>query len=589
MDLFAIITLIGGLAFFLYGMHTLSFGLEKIAGGKLEKILRKMTSTPIKGLFLGMVVTAAIQSSSAVTVILVGLVNSGIMQLSQSVGVIMGSNMGTTLTAWILSLIGVEGNNIFVKLLKPENFSLIFAFIGIAMIMMSKVQKRKDIGTIFIGFSILMMGMKLMSSAVSPLADMPEFASILTLFENPFLGVLVGTVITAVIQSSSASVGILQALSLTGSISYNVAIPIIMGQNIGTCITSLISSVGVNKNAKRVAALHIIFNLLGTIICLVLFYVLTGLLSIDFLDEAIGPVGIAVCHSIFNIFTTALLFPFSKLLVKISEKLIKDTDAAPVSAEGSISFIDERLLATPSFAVSECTSMTKKMALLTSTTINRAIDLIFNYNGDTKELIEKEEGEIDVYEDKLGSYLVKLSGKELSDKDSREVSKLLHTIGDFERISDHAVNLVHAAKEIDDKDIRFSSSAQKELNILTAAIKEIIDITIVAFRTGNLAMAEKVEPLEQVIDSITGEMRSRHIERLRKGECTIELGFVLSDILNNYQRISDHCSNIAVAMIEVSQDSFETHEYLGNIKSMDNEDFRLRFNDYQIKYKLNKN
>ena len=581
MDIFMVINLIGGLAFFLYGMYVMSSGLEKMAGGKLEKTLRRMTSTPFKGLLLGTGITAVIQSSSAVTVILVGLVNSGIIQLSQSVGVIMGSNIGTTMTAWILSLIGLEGDNIFIKLLKPESFSLLFAFIGIGMLMLSKKQKKKDIGSILVGFSVLMMGMKLMSDAVKPLGDIPEFAGVLTAFENPFLGVLVGTVFTAIIQSSSASVGILQALSLTGSISYGVAIPIIMGQNIGTCVTSLISSVGVNKNAKRVAAVHITFNLIGTAICLTVFYVLNSFLHLEFLTTAVGPVGIAICHSTFNLVTTAILFPFSNLLVKISKKVIPDKNE-----EVAYSFIDERLLATPSFAVSECNRMTKKMAAVSNENILTAIELVSKYDSKKIASILQKEEELDMYEDKLGSYLVKLSSKELSDSDGNQVSKLLHTIGDFERIGDHAVNLLKAAEEIKEKDLVFSAQAQNELVLLTDAIKDILQLTMEAFDKNNLTLAAKVEPLEQVIDVLITEIRSRHIERLRKGVCTIELGFVLSDILTNYERVSDHCSNIAVAIIEVQQNSFDTHEYLGSIKTMDNQNFREEFTEYQAKYKL---
>lgn len=581
MDVFSVITLIGGLAFFLYGMHVMSTALEKMAGGKLEKTLKKMTSTPLAGLLLGVGITAVIQSSSAVTVILVGLVNSGIMQLSQSVGVIMGSNIGTTATAWILSLIGVEGDNLFVKLIKPEYFSLLFAFVGIGLIMLSKRQKRRDIGEILVGFSVLMMGMKLMSGAVEPLGDMPEFQSVLTAFENPILGVLVGTVFTAIIQSSSASVGILQALSMTGGISYAVAIPIIMGQNIGTCVTSLISSIGVNKNAKRVAVVHISFNLIGTILFLLAYYAVSGIFRLPFLQEAVGPMNIAVCHSIFNLVTTAILFPFSKLLVKLAHRVIPDRDS-----KETYSFLDERLLSTPSIAVSECNSMTAKMAALAEDTLSGAMDLLEKYDGKKRQRILEQEAELDQYEDKLGSYLVKLSAKELSDHDSREISKLLHTIGDFERIGDHAVNLVKVADEIHEKQIKFSAEAAGELRVLVSAIREILSVAIGSFRTSDLELASHVEPLEQVIDSLTGEIRLRHVERLRKGKCTIEMGFVLSDLLNNYERVSDHCSNIAVALIEVQHNSFDTHQYLDSMKNMENESFRRDYTKYQEKFRI---
>lgn len=581
MDIFSVITLAGGLAFFLYGMHVMSSGLEKTAGGKLEKILRKMTSTPLKGLLLGIGITAAIQSSSAVTVILVGLVNSGIMKLSQSIGVIMGSNIGTTVTAWLLSLIGIESSNPFIKLLKPENFSLILAFIGIIMIMVCKSQRKKDIGSILAGFSILMIGMKFMSSAVAPLSEMPGFTGILTYFTNPLLGVLVGTIFTAVIQSSSASVGILQALSLTGSISYGVAIPIIMGQNIGTCVTSLISSVGVNKNAKRVAAVHISFNVIGTMICLAVYFFLTSIIHFEFLSTMIGPAGIAVCHSIFNVATTAMLFPFSKQLEKLAKKLIPDKEG-----DVEYTFIDDRLLATPSFAISECRHMTSKMAQNARDTLILSCGTITAFDKKVSERILENEAMLDMYEDKLGTCLVKLSSKDLSESDSKTVSLLLHTIGDFERIGDHAVNLMRTSQEISEKKISFSAEAMAELETLTSAINEILVTTIDAFTKNDLHLASNVEPLEQVIDNLTNEIKSRHVERLQSGACTIELGFILSDILTNFERVSDHCSNIAVALIEVAQNSFDTHEYLETVKTMENRDFMESYNEYKLKYKL---
>ena len=440
MDIFSFISLFGGLALFLYGMSLMSQGLEKLAGGKLEGILKKMTSNPVKSLFLGIGITAVIQSSSAVTVMLVGLVNSGIMQLSGTVGVIMGSNIGTTVTAWILSLVGIESNNVWIKLLKPESFSPILALIGIILMMSSKTSKKKDIGSIMIGFAILMYGMDFMSDSVSPLADMPEFTSMLTAFTNPLLGILTGLVLTAVIQSSSASVGILQALTLTGGISYGMAIPIIMGQNIGTCVTALISSIGVNKNAKRVAVIHIAFNLLGTAVCLLLYFVLHFLVDLSFIEQAISPVGVAVVHSIFNITTTVLLLPFSKQLVKLAEGTIK------TEPEKEIAFLDERLLKTPSIALQECNHITTDMAYVSKQSMMDAMDLLFSYNEKKAAGVKDLEGEVDIYEDRLGSYLVKLSGYDLSDTYSKQISKLLNTIGYFERISYHAVNVMQAAK-----------------------------------------------------------------------------------------------------------------------------------------------
>lgn len=585
--IFPVFTLLGGLAFFLFGMNVMSTGLEKMAGGKLEKTLKVMTSNPFKSLLLGAGITIAIQSSSAMTVMLVGLVNSGIMQLEQTVGVIFGSNIGTTLTAWILSLAGIEGDNFFIKLLNPESFSPIIAFIGIIFIMMSKSSKKKDLGSILVGFAVLMFGMTLMGDAVEPLSENESFKHILTAFNNPLIGVAVGTIFTGIIQSSAASVGILQTLSQTGAITYGMAIPIVMGQNIGTCVTSLISSIGVNKNAKRVATVHILFNIIGTVICLAIYLPIDYLFNLAFSDINATPVGIAFCHTIFNVVTTIMLLPFTKLLVKLAKLIVKDTEE-----KSKYSFIDERLLNTPSFAISECANMTVKMAQLAKETYLEAAKLVHTadtgkkFDENLAEQIRKNEKLLDKYEDKLGSFLVKLSGKEISDSDSREVSKLLHTIGDFERIGDHALNLLGVAKEISDKGISFSSGACEELKVLGSALKDIITITVKAFETGDLDLAKDVEPLEQVVDSLTTRIKSNHIVRLQAGDCTIELGFILADLLNNYERVSDHCSNIAVAMIEVSQDSFATHKYLKSVKSNSNPDFSERYYEYEMKYKL---
>lgn len=587
MNIFSVFSLLGGLAFFLYGMTVMSTGLEKMAGGRLEKTLKKMTSNPFKSLALGAGITIAIQSSSAMTVMLVGLVNSGIMQLEQTVGVIFGSNIGTTLTAWILSLAGIEGDNIWIKMLKPESFSPVVALIGIVLIMISKNDRKKDLGSIFIGFSVLMFGMTLMGDAVEPLAESPAFSKILVAFQNPLLGVLVGAVFTGVIQSSAASIGILQALSATGSITYSMAIPIVMGQNIGTCVTSLLSSIGVNKNAKRVAAVHVFFNLIGTVVCLALYYPLDLIFQFTFTEEVASPVGIAFCHSVFNIVTTVLLLPFSKYLVKLATLIVRDKNE-----KDKYSFLDERLLNTPSFALSECDNLTVEMAHVAKQTFLNSVRLVYNAeeNGTLNEKlagqITSDEKQLDRYEDKLGSFLVKLSSRELSDSDSREISKLLHTIGDFERIGDHGVNLLGVAREIADKGISFSPQAKEELKVLGAALAEIITITITAFEENNLNLAKDVEPLEQVVDQLTTQIKSNHIERLQTGDCTIEMGFVLSDLLNNFERVSDHCSNIAVAMIEVAQNSFATHKYLKAVKDSDNADFSDRFREYEIKYRL---
>lgn len=581
MTIFNFISLFGGLALFLFGMSTMSDNLEKTAGGKLEKILKVMTDKPIKALLLGTAITATIQSSSAVTVMLVGLVNSGIMQLNQAVGVIMGSNIGTTVTAWVLSLAGIDSDNVFVSLLKPSAFAPIIAFIGILLTMLSKKSRIKDIGGICIGFAILMFGMEMMSDAMSPLAETEGFRDLMLMFNNPILGLLVGLGMTAVIQSSSATVGILQALSLTGALSYGMAIPIIMGQNIGTCVTALISSVGVSKNAKRVAAIHVYFNIIGTAIFLTGFYIADALLDFAFTDTAIAPAGIAVVHSIFNIATTALLFPFSKQLEKLARKTVKDKKATGKSA-----FIDDRLLNSPALAVSESRNYTVKMGQVAIDALLKSISLVEKFDSKIVEDIIESEKTLDDYEDKLGTFLVKISSHDLTDADSNTVATLLHAIGDFERIGDHAVNIAKAAQEIEDKNISFSENATKELKVATNAIKEILELTEKAFAENNISLALEVEPLEQVVDDILAEIKSRHIARLTGGKCTIELGFVLSDLLTNYERVSDHCSNIAVCLIQISKSVFDAHEYLNDYKSSGSEMFTSNFDKYKHKYTL---
>ncbi len=576
---FSIFSLLGGLAFFLYGMNIMSSGLEKLAGGKLEELLRRMTSNPFKALLLGVGVTAAIQSSSAVTVMLVGLVNSGIMDLSQTVGVIMGSNIGTTMTAWILSLAGIEsGGNFFINLIKPENFSPLLALIGLLLTMMGKTNRKKSIGSILLGFALLMYGMELMKDSMAPLTDNPEFTKILTAFNNPIFAVAVGAILTAIIQSSSASVGILQALATASTISYGMAIPIIMGQNIGTCITAVISSIGVNKNARKVSVIHLSFNIIGTAFCLFLFYGANAIFDFTFTDQAVEPWSIAVIHSVFNVFVTLVLLPFHKQLVKLADLLVR-------SGETEEKFLDYRLLSTPAIALSECNNLTIKMAQLAESTLLSTFDLSDTYDVKQANAVRESEDNLDRYEDELGTYLVKLSGKELSDADSRRVSKLLHTIGDFERLGDHALNILDAVQEMQDKKITFSGDARRELNVLTDAIRDIVQLTIGAFVSDDIDTAKRVEPLEQLIDQLSDEIKLRHIDRLRAGNCTIELGFILSDVLNNFERISDHCSNIAVAIIELGHSSFQTHEYLNAVKT-DNEDFRQMFTAYKAQYRL---
>ncbi len=580
MDIFSIFTLCGGLAFFLYGMSVMSGGLEKVAGGKLERMLKMLTSNPMKSLALGAGITIAIQSSSALTVMLVGLVNSGIMELGQTIGVIMGSNVGTTLTAWILSLSGIESTNFFLRLLKPESFSPIIALIGILLIMGARKDKNKSLGGIMVGFAILMYGMQLMSDSMKPLADMPEFTHILTAFTNPILGVIFGAVFTGIIQSSAASVGVLQALSMTGGITYGMAIPIIMGQNIGTCVTALISSIGVGTNAKRVSAVHVSFNLIGTIVFLLIFYIGNLIFNFKFVTDSINPVGIAFCHTVFNIATTVMLLPFTKQLEKIAIWAVKPKK----DKEDETVFLDERLLLTPSFAIAECKNMTDQMAIMAKKNFFRSVKMVTKFSERRMEKILRKEPKIDMYEDKLGSFLVKLSNKDLTEKDSHEISKLLHCISDFERIGDHAVNILKVAKEMNEKQISFSDEAKKELQMVTNALSEIMDITTEAFCENDIEKAKKVEPLEQVIDILIANSKNRHIERLQNGTCTIELGFILTEVLNNIERVSDHCSNVAVCLIQIEQSTFEKHHYLNELKASGEEEFKKNFDFYKEKY-----
>lgn len=580
MNIYSILQLCGGLAFFLFGMHVMSGSLEKLAGGNLQKILKEVTSNPIKSLFFGAIVTIAIQSSSALTVMLVGLVNSGIMELVQTVGVIMGSNIGTTLTAWILSLSGIESDNLFISMLKPENFSPVIALIGVIMIMGSKKEKRKDVGIIMAGFAVLMYGMQLMSGAVSPLADMPEFTGLLTTFNNPFLGVLVGAVFTGVIQSSAASVGVLQALAMTGAISYSMAIPIIMGQNIGTCVTALLSSIGVNKNAKRVSIIHISFNLFGTAIGLVVYCIARYVVDLALFNDSITPVMIAVFHSIFNVATTIILLPFSNSLVKIAKKLVT-TD----NADGQV-VLDERLLLSPGLAVKECLEKTNEMAELARDSFKNALDLFDNYSDSKFDDIEVMEERLDYLEDQLDTFLIHLSGKDVSEDGNNEISKMLHAINDFERIGDHAINMAKLAKQIDDNKLEFSKNARKELTVLNNALREILTLTVEAFSKNDLTEAVKVEPLEQVIDDLTKEIRNHHIDRLQKGKCDSRLGVFLTDYITNCERASDHCSNIAVCLIQTHNSSFETHDYLNELKAGQEPAFVGQFTMYQDKYHL---
>lgn len=573
--------MIGGLALFLYGMNVLSAGLEKSAGGKMEQTLKKLTSNRLKALILGAGVTALIQSSSAMTVMLVGLVNSGIMQLSQAISITMGSNVGTTITAWLLSLTGISSDNFFVNMLKPVNFSPLVALVGVILLMFGKKQKQKDAGTILAGFAVLMYGMSLMSSSVEQLAEVPEFTGILTAFSNPILGVVAGIAFTAVIQSSSASVGVLQALSMTGAITYGTAIPIVMGQNIGTCVSTLIASLGTNKNAKRVAVVHVLFNAIGTVVCLVIWMTLNGIFNFAFTDEAVAPVDIAVIHSVFNIATTVMLFPFAKPLEKLVCLIVPDA-----KKKEKDELFDDRLLTVPSFAVANANDATAKMASFAKKSVRTAVGLLDNFDEKTAQQVSDWETALDKYEDDLGTYLVKISRMDINESDSIQISKMLHTISDFERIGDHASNLLKAAREIHDKKIEFSKDARNEIENLTEAISEILSVTVKSFKMSDYELAETVEPLEQVIDSVTANMKSKHIARLKSGECTIEMGFVLTDIMTNCERISDHCSNVAVAVIESKTGIYDSHQYLNAVKKENAGKYAECYERYMKKYSL---
>ena len=568
MDIFGVLTMIGGLAMFLYGMNAMGDGLAKLSGGKLEQILEKLTSKRIMAVLLGVVVTAIIQSSSATTVMVVGFVNSGIMQLSQAVGIIMGANIGTTVTSWLLSLTGIQGSSLFIQLLKPSSFSPVLAAVGIILTMTAKDNnKKKDIGNILVGFAILMFGMETMSSAVEPLAENAQFTSILTKFSNPLLGMLAGLVLTAVIQSSSASVGILQALCVTGAVGYKTAIPIIMGQNIGTCVTAIISSIGASKNEKRASMINLYFNLIGTIIFMVVFYGINAVIGgFAFLDTPANAAGIAVVHSLFNIGAVLLLYPFGNQLVKLAQITIPEHADEKEQKPDEFAILDERFLEKPAFAMELCKNATIKMAEEAKDALELSLENLHIYDGKRVEKIIALEQSVDRYEYALGTYLVKLNNCDLSRSDSRTLSILLHCIGNFERISDHAVNITDSLTEMNQKDLHFSKKALEEMEVFSKALKDIVEATCTAFVEADLEKARRIEPFEQVIDGLSIELKQRHVHRLRKGKCTIELGLILEDIITNYERISDHCSNIAVCMIRVNEDGFDTHEYLDVVK-----------------------
>ena len=572
MTIFEVLKLVGGLALFLYGMDVMGKSLEKQAGGKLQSILAKLTANPLKGFLLGAAVTAIIQSSSATTVMVVGFVNSGIMQLRQAIGIIMGANVGTTVTSWLLSLTGIEGSSIFVQLLKPSSFTPILALIGIIMRM---TKKKEDVGTILLGFAVLMFGMDAMSAAVKPLANVPEFTQLLTVFTNPILGVLMGALLTAIIQSSSASVGILQALSVTGAITYGNTLPIIMGQNIGTCVTAMLSSIGANKNARRAAIVHLYFNIIGVVVFLVLFYAINAIVNLPFVTEPIGAMGIAVIHTCFNVLATAVMLPFTKGLEKLAYLTIRDDHK-----EQKVELLDERLFTTPGVAVARSNELTQQMAHLAKDTLMKAVSLTAHYDPAVVQEVTQQENQLDSYEDKLGTYLVRLSQRELTPADSRQVSQLLHSISDLERIGDHAANIVYPLE----RQPAFSEAAQGQLDKLYAAIEEILTMTVDAFAHDDARLAKRIEPLEQVVDEMTTTIRNQHIERLKQGKCTIDAGIVLLDILTNMERVADHCSNIASAMIEVRHDALGLHEYLGNYE--ESPYYKRTYAEFATKYSL---
>ncbi len=589
MDIFSILTMIGGLALFLYGMEVLGDGLKKASGGKLEMILEKLTSNKLMAVLLGAGVTAVIQSSSATTVMVVGFVNSGIMKLSQAVGVILGANVGTTITSWFLSLTGVEGSNFFLQLLKPSSFSPILAIVGVALLTMGKKERQKDTATIMLGFAVLMFGMETMSGAVKPLAEVPEFTHILLMFSNPVLGMLVGLVLTAIIQSSSASIGILQALCASGVVSYSTAIPIIMGQNVGTCVTALISSTGANKNAKRAALIHLYYNIIKTVAFMIIFYALNAVLQFAFMDKPATALGVAVVHTSFNVAAVLVIFPISSILEKLAYMTIplseKETEAGE-SEKKEIQILDARFLSTPGLALEHCKNAAIDMAGYAREALFLAIQLIDKYNAKSADKVIELEELVDYYEDELGSYLVKLSSKHLTERDSQELSVLLHCIGDFERISDHAINIMESAREMHDKELSFSRKAEEEFAIFISAVKDVVNTSLLVFQEEDLKLACMIEPLEEVIDYLNSEIKKRHMKRLRKGKCSIEMGFILSDLTTNFERVSDHCSNIALCLLQLNEENFETHEYQYSLSSKDNADFAAEVKRLKEHYQL---
>ncbi len=589
MDIFDFLTMVGGLALFLYGMRVLGDGLKKASGGKMEHILEKLTSNKLMAVLLGAGVTAVIQSSSATTVMVVGFVNSGIMKLAQATGVILGANVGTTVTAWILSLTEVDGTSFLLRFLKPTSFSPILAIVGVILISTGKKNRQKDIGTIMVGFAVLMTGMNTMSSAVTPLASEPGFIRFLLAFSNPVLGMLVGIALTAFIQSSSASIGILQALSVTGAVSYSTAIPIILGANVGSCATALISSVGAGRNGRRAALIHLYFNIIKTVTFMVVFYAVDAVMEFAFMGRPASALGIAVIHTTFNVASVVLIFPFSSVLEKLVTFTIpisEEEEKARECDKKEIQLLDARFLSTPSFALEVCKNVAAEMVDISREALFLAIQMLDKYDEDSANKVIELENVVDHYDDEIGSYLVKLSSRHLTERDSQQLSVLLHSIGDFERISDHAINIMESAKEMNEKRLSFSRKAQEELSIYTGAIRDIVNTAVKVFREEDLKLAEMIEPMEEVIDFLSIEVKKRHMKRLRKGKCTIEMGFVLSDITTNYERVSDHCSNIALSLLQMNEENFETHEYQENIVGRNGSVFAAEVKQLKERYQL---
>ena len=587
MDIFGVFSMVGGLALFLYGMSVMGGGLEKMSGGKLERILERLTNSPIKAVLLGAGVTAVIQSSSATTVMVVGFVNSGIMKFSQAIGIIMGANIGTTITAWMLSLTTIDaGGSFLLKLLKPSSFAPVLALIGILLYMSAKTDKKKVIGEILLGFAILMSGMETMSAAVAPLKDVPEFTNMLVMFDNPIMGIIVGALLTAVIQSSSASVGILQALSVTGAFTYGSVVPIILGQNIGTCITAILSSLGANKDGKRTACVHLSFNIIGSVLFMVVFYLGNAIFHFPFMSETVSAANIATIHTIFNVFATVALFPFIKGLERLAYVIIPVSEEEKGMQENVFAVLDPRFISSPAFAIEQCKSLANKMAEISKDSFLQAMQLVKEPDEAQMAEVIKKENIVDVYDDKLAAYLTKLNGEDLSYQDSLRTTSLLHCLTDLERISDHSANVVECMEQMQKAETGFSKKAMEEMQVYSEALADILDRTITSFINGDTALAKTVEPLESVIDDLTKEMKKHHMKRLRKGKCTIEMGLILSDLTMNYERVADHCSNIAIYTLQLQDSELLEHSFTEQMDVAETAEFKKLETAFQLKYQI---